>query len=340
LQIIKDKGNFEALICGECLTKVTEANALKLQILEADETYFDVQKSELSGEFDESINTTFISTFPESMNTTTTSTYQESMNTTTMSMNTDLGESINTTFISLYPESLNTTTTSTYQESMNTTHISWDEDSLNTTTISMFPSEEPKRLSRKRKIRNKKNFQCQQCPKSFDKRMNLYSHEQSHKPKVNCQICNKKFSKQSIKVHLKKHATDKKFNCDYCSVGFVLKGQLVQHMWKHRSDKQFNCTHCNRGFNNNYDFKVHLRSHSNNPWPFQCDLCPLSFPRKKVFQQHLMAMHSEQSFNCDECNYTTKWKPNLTRHKKTHSNTSAGGKKLNQSTLATFFKKS
>jgi KRAB domain-containing zinc finger protein len=165
-----------------------------------------------------------------------------------------------------------------------------------------------------------KKFKCQQCPKSFEKRDNLSQHEKTHNPKVNCGNINKKASKSSIKHHMKRHENIKKFNCDHCSVGFARKGALVSHMWKHRSDKQFNCTECNRGFNNIYDFKIHLLSHSTNPRPFQCDLCPKSYPTKRWIKDHLMAMHSELIFKCDKCDFTTKWKESLSSHKRRHSN--------------------
>jgi hypothetical protein len=35
----------------------------------------------------------------------------------------------------------------------------------------------------KYKTQNEKNFQCQQCPKSFSRRRNLYEHEQTHDSK-------------------------------------------------------------------------------------------------------------------------------------------------------------
>jgi KRAB domain-containing zinc finger protein len=167
---------------------------------------------------------------------------------------------------------------------------------------------------------NKNKFQCQQCPKSFTNRHILYRHEESHKPKIKCQICNKKISNRNLKDHLKRHENIKKFNCDHCRVGFVIKGELICHMWKHRSEKRFNCKQCNRGFNGNQKFKVHLQSHTNNPRPFQCDLCPKSYPRKGQIMVHL-AIHSKLVLKCDECDYSTKRKDALNVHKKRmHSN--------------------
>jgi KRAB domain-containing zinc finger protein len=166
--------------------------------------------------------------------------------------------------------------------------------------------------------RCEKKFQCQQCPKSFDKQRNLFQHEQTHKPKFKCEICNKKV--RLLRAHLKSHESIKEFNCDHCPAGFVTKNHLDRHMWTHRRDKLFNCTHCKQGFNNVSNFKAHILSHSTNPKPFQCDLCPKNYARKQQVKEHLMAIHSEQIFKCNECDCTTKTKSALNHHKSMHSN--------------------
>jgi KRAB domain-containing zinc finger protein len=164
----------------------------------------------------------------------------------------------------------------------------------------------------------KKKFQCQNCPRSFENLRSLFSHERSHQQKVKCGICNNDFRKYYLKDHLKRHQSIRKFNCDHCSSSYVTKAGLVCHMWKHRSDKQFKCTQCNRGYNQIGAFKIHLLSHTNNPRPFQCDLCPKNYATKLEVKVHLMAIHTELSFKCDQCDYMTKWKTNLNQHKKRH----------------------
>jgi KRAB domain-containing zinc finger protein len=99
-----------------------------------------------------------------------------------------------------------------------------------------------------------------------------------------------------------------------------MKSYLVQHMWKHRSDKQFNYAQCKRGYNVRDKFKTHLRSHSINPRPFQCDLCPKSYPTKQHIKEYLMAIHSEQNLKCNECDFSTKKKEFFNSHKRRHSN--------------------
>jgi KRAB domain-containing zinc finger protein len=147
--------------------------------------------------------------------------------------------------------------------------------------------------------RNEKKFDCQQCPKSFGTRPHMIRHEQTHKPKVECQICSKKISKRQLKDHLKTHEDSKEFNCDNCPAGYVKKRELNRHMLKH--------------------LKFHVLSHSNNLRPFQCDLCPKNYTRKHDIQIHLTAIHSNLRFNCDQCEFKAKWKNNLYQHKICHS---------------------
>jgi KRAB domain-containing zinc finger protein len=179
---------------------------------------------------------------------------------------------------------------------------------------------EPTTENDQTQTKNVKKFQCQQCPKSFEKQKSLYHHEKTHKPKVKCHFCSKIISKLSLKAHLKIHENIRKFHCDHCAAGFVIKGHLVQHMWNHRSEKKFNCTQCNRTFNKSGNFKTHIRSHSKNPRPFQCNLCPNNYARPDHLKYHSKTVHTNQSFKCDDCDFTTRTKENLARHKKVHSN--------------------
>jgi KRAB domain-containing zinc finger protein len=168
---------------------------------------------------------------------------------------------------------------------------------------------------------SEKKFQCQQCPKSFDNQIALIKHKQTHESKVKCKICSKEIKTRYLKEHLKRHENIKEFNCDHCKAGFVTKQSLVVHMWIHRSEKKFNCTQCNREFNGSSNYKAHLLTHTNNPRPFQCDLCPKKYTSKHEIKQHLMATHSDKNFKCNECDFTTKTKKCLNTHKKRiHSN--------------------
>lgn len=169
----------------------------------------------------------------------------------------------------------------------------------------------------------KKNleFQCPECPKSFDKKINLMHHKRAHKPRVECQICNKYIRHQNLKNHQKRHDAVSRFKCDFCSTGFYVKQEMVEHMWNHRSDKKFKCPQCSQGFNFGSSFKRHLLSHSTDPRPFKCDLCPKSFISKLGLQGHIISIHKEGSeFKCDQCEYAAKLQVNLRMHKRIGTN--------------------
>jgi Zinc finger, C2H2 type len=172
---------------------------------------------------------------------------------------------------------------------------------------------------KQKKKKKTKNLQCPHCLKSFEQQKAIYQHLQTHESKRKCQICSKYISKRFIATHLKNHNKLNLYNCDHCSAEFVAKGNLARHIWIHRSDKRYNCSKCNQGFNQIQGFKIHLLSHSTNPRPFQCDLCPKNYTRKEKIREHMLRKHSRDLFlRCVKCSFTTNLRALLTEHAATH----------------------
>lgn len=49
-------------------------------------------------------------------------------------------------------------------------------------------------------------FRCNQCPKAYSQKCNLYRHQRSHSPIYSCDICQKKFkNEQNVHEHMKTH---------------------------------------------------------------------------------------------------------------------------------------
>lgn len=86
------------------------------------------------------------------------------------------------------------------------------------------------------KVETKKKFRCENCSKSFDKKIYLYKHSFTHRPKVKCHICGKEINKEYLKYHMKIHEGIKPFECDFCSFSFVSKASLSRHMCRHRNE--------------------------------------------------------------------------------------------------------
>jgi KRAB domain-containing zinc finger protein len=83
-------------------------------------------------------------------------------------------------------------------------------------------------------------FKCEICSKNLASKSSLKQHQKSHKAKVDCKICHKKYSTLSIAFHLKTHELKKqgkRLNCEKCSKTFLNKANLKEHFKTH--EKQF-----------------------------------------------------------------------------------------------------
>ena len=79
----------------------------------------------------------------------------------------------------------------------------------------------------------KRQFQCSECPMSFDLKLHLSQHTAIHsgEKRFQCEYCDKRFS---LSHHLTKpiptHTGVKNFKCDNCGRCFTQKGNLTKHM--------------------------------------------------------------------------------------------------------------
>ena len=106
---------------------------------------------------------------------------------------------------------------------------------------------------------------------------------------VKCELCDKKLSSQSaLKQHveLTHERVDTMYFCDICNYQFRWKG----HLKRHKLD-------------------IHVTE-------VKCELCDKTFSSKK-FKQHIKSRHEKVLIMhpCDICNYQSKQKGHLKRHK-------------------------
>ncbi|KAM0731366.1 Zinc finger protein 808 [Formica fusca] len=84
----------------------------------------------------------------------------------------------------------------------------------------------------------KGNFMCEHCGKCFSYKQNLTMHMQTHLPmearKYQCNICEKKFMRNShLSIHKRIHEGIRPFKCDVCSLSFTQKGDMKRHRMRH-----------------------------------------------------------------------------------------------------------
>lgn len=76
-------------------------------------------------------------------------------------------------------------------------------------------------------------------------KQNLTMHILTHLPvedrKYQCNICEKKFMRNShLSIHKRTHEGIRPFKCDICSLSFIQKGDMKRHRMRHFKDKKSN----------------------------------------------------------------------------------------------------
>ena len=181
-----------------------------------------------------------------------------------------------------------------------------------------YPSDLKRHISK----HSTKGFKCTICEKPFKADLFAKRHELSHmKPKddentaqVNCDICNRLFSKHGIAKHVKLHFKDI-FPCKKCAEVFNTKDEFLKHMRNHLK-ADFECEYCHKHFQWRHTLKMHVRIHTKET-PFQCDMCGLQFKQNYHLKRHLSTHYDTQKLPCKYCHrrYSSDY---LKRHMRKH----------------------
>jgi KRAB domain-containing zinc finger protein len=166
------------------------------------------------------------------------------------------------------------------------------------------------------------NHRCEICFKVFANKYYLKDHMRTHQPKVQCKICNKSLTVQSMKDHmrnheLKKHA--KKFNCDKCGKDFFLKRLLAFHLSTHLKFKNFKCEVCFLSLASKLNLRNHLRiTHGIENQEFKCRKCSFTSTNHKEALLHRSKEHNGNL--CKICDKTFWRKKIFENHMQIHEN--------------------
>ena len=117
--------------------------------------------------------------------------------------------------------------------------------------------------------------------------------------------------------------------CEECDYEATQKHNLRIHMRRHNSEKLFKCDQCNYKGNRRILLRTHARSVHNDLW-YKCEYCDFKASQKVNLKTHIKKKHegnkqSEKTkvqiktFPCDDCDKVWKWQWELKRHMRTHS---------------------
>ncbi|CAD6218805.1 GSCOCG00011471001-RA-CDS [Cotesia congregata] len=120
-----------------------------------------------------------------------------------------------------------------------------------------------------------------------------------------------------LKVHLSKHETEssENFKCDACGKRFINKDQHIRNYHTlFPSNKEIKCSFCEETFTNNYNMKVHLKTHVNKDLK-KCGICLYITSSKKKFRIHMSDHRKNKLFTCNNCSKSFRSKNLCSEHR-------------------------
>lgn len=169
----------------------------------------------------------------------------------------------------------------------------------------------PKNKRTKRSPTKKPRVECPICQKTYTKeflRSHMTKHDREGRTYV-CSQCDATFDKyDGLRVHLEGHIPANKytFKCPTCRGKFVSEEKLNLHQKVHTKPKQYICEHCGMFFATPDAMRVHTRTHTGEK-PLKCSKCEASFAFYGGLKAH-MKKHDGGSYKCNCCEKTFVYK--------------------------------
>ena len=169
--------------------------------------------------------------------------------------------------------------------------------------------------------RQRREFQCEKCIKSFDRAEYLRNHVSSaHRNEYECKECSLKFaSVKRWKYHNLKHQPKKAFPCTKCERSYNQSKSLQKHYERHldpnfRPDyvresvkKEFSCERCEKqdrrkAFDTQEELDYHIQWVHVKVQNYQCSICDKKFRLKADMNLHVGLVHEgKKRKTCTEC---------------------------------------
>ena len=140
----------------------------------------------------------------------------------------------------------------------------------------------------------KVNTRCEYCDKSF---VDLQTHvDRVHKKLKNfeCQECGKTFFRlPEFKDHNNiVHKNFKPFQCNLCPFKAINNGKLnYHHKIVHRNIRSHPCDRCDKIFKTPYSLKRHVQVVHEGMKQYQCNMCPYKAAKQDSLNNHLVTVH-------------------------------------------------
>ncbi|KAL3273275.1 hypothetical protein HHI36_014729 [Cryptolaemus montrouzieri] len=144
-----------------------------------------------------------------------------------------------------------------------------------------------------------KPYICSNCGKSFAIKSELTIHKKIHSDQYQCNICFKTFVVPSkLQRHLRTHTNERPYQCPYevCKKMFTDQSNLSEHINTHKSMRDIKCRQCDKHFKTKNQLRSHMLTHNFNT--YTCDICKKSYRYKTNLILH---MKKHTGYKCSFC---------------------------------------
>uniref|UniRef100_A0A452H936 Zinc finger protein 518A n=1 Tax=Gopherus agassizii TaxID=38772 RepID=A0A452H936_9SAUR len=146
------------------------------------------------------------------------------------------------------------------------------------------------------------SYPCEMCNFSANDFQLFKQHRRIHRSTlVKCEICNDEhiYTLLDLTKHFtSKHCINGHFQCEKCGFSTRDVGTFVQHIHRH-NEIQYKCGKCHHVSFTKGEFQEHLLVHTG-AFPFSCQYCNYSAPRKDYLLKHVIALHRDHLYAKDK----------------------------------------
>lgn len=179
---------------------------------------------------------------------------------------------------------------------------------------------------------------CRTCSETFSTKMRLQNHSMKvhgrgvigsveYNKASKCPVCNRLFSEERMKFHIKLHETPNP-SCDKCAKVFRNQSALEKHLISsHSTEKKFTCATCGKSFKKMTILKHHEEIHNPIKIYVQCEICS-TIMKVKSLKLHMAVQHGDRykdRKHVCECGKAFRYEKQLDKHyKAVHEKVSRG----------------
>ncbi|NXG69206.1 Z518A protein, partial [Baryphthengus martii] len=141
-------------------------------------------------------------------------------------------------------------------------------------------------------------YPCEMCNFSANDFQSFKQHRRTHRSTlVKCELCNDEhmYTLLDLTKHFtSKHCVNGHFQCEKCGFSTQDVGTFVQHIHRH-NEIPYKCGKCHHISFTNEEFQKHHLVHTS-MFPFGCQYCNYSTPRKDYLLKHIIALHRDHLY--------------------------------------------